>query len=78
MSQTSQTHAHCRGMDISRNTPPGGLVGASPEAVGWSRSSLSGASTAAREEKMVGLGVGLYTPLATLARRFQWSDQTEG
>jgi hypothetical protein len=52
MSQTSQAHAHHRGMDISRNTPPGGLVGASPEVVGRSRSTPSGAGTAARKEKI--------------------------
>jgi hypothetical protein len=51
MSQTSQAHFHHRGMDISRNTPPGGLVGASPEVVGRSRSTPSGAGTAARKEK---------------------------
>jgi hypothetical protein len=52
MSQTSQAHAHHRGMDITRNTPPGGLVGASPEVVGRSRSTPSGAGTAAQKEKI--------------------------
>ncbi len=51
MSQTSQAHAHHRGMDISHNTPPGGLVGASPEVVRRIRSPPSGAGTAARKEK---------------------------
>ncbi len=54
MSQTSRALAHRRGMDTSRNTPPGGLVGASPEAVGRSRSTPSCSGTAARKEKQFG------------------------
>ncbi len=34
MSQTSQAHAHRRGVDMCRNTPPGGLVRPTPNARG--------------------------------------------
>ena len=50
-------------MDVCRNTPPGGLVGASSDDVVRSRSSPSGAGTAARKEKLLGPCVGMYIPL---------------
>ena len=50
MYQTSQAHAHRRGMDVCRNTPPGGLVGVISDDVVQSRSSPSSAGMAAQKE----------------------------
>ena len=77
MSQTSQAHAHRRGMDVCRNTPPGGLVGARSDDVVRSRSPPSGAGMAAQNENLVGLFAGLYILLATFAKDVPGIQQTE-